>query len=249
MRIWYSVCGEGMGHALRSKTIITELQKKHDILITAAARSYPYLKEHFENVHEILGNTYVFKDNKVLLPRSVLKFFWHLPRQIIHNIRVINPLLKSFKPDLIICDFESAAHYFAKVKKIPCISIDNIHVLTDCKTIPKIPWHFKTAARILHPKSNLRLIPAFADATPYDETTKLMSPIIRPEVQALQPEDHKHVLVYQTTATNTKMIKILKQHKRTFHIYGMLSSDQGSLIRSSAKRKKLKRLQEMPCTH
>jgi hypothetical protein len=33
-RIWYSVFGEGFGHATRSSLIIEELKKKHKVLIT-----------------------------------------------------------------------------------------------------------------------------------------------------------------------------------------------------------------------
>ncbi len=43
-KIWYSVFGEGYGHATRSTAIIEELQKNHKLLITGFNKSYIYLK-------------------------------------------------------------------------------------------------------------------------------------------------------------------------------------------------------------
>ena len=46
-KIWYSVMGEGYGHATRSAPIIKELCKNHDLLVTGLNKSYLYLKKKF----------------------------------------------------------------------------------------------------------------------------------------------------------------------------------------------------------
>jgi len=38
VRIWYSVQGDGMGHALRSDVVLQELEKKHQLMITTTTR-------------------------------------------------------------------------------------------------------------------------------------------------------------------------------------------------------------------
>ena len=70
-KIWYSICGEGLGHAVRSESIIDRLEKKHEILITAAEKAYYYLKKKYK-AHYIFGNTLVYRKNKVNNCQSAL---------------------------------------------------------------------------------------------------------------------------------------------------------------------------------
>ena len=65
LKIFYSVCGEGMGHAIRSSVIITHLLEKHDVYIFSSERAYKYLDEKFDNVYEIGGFNTVYENNEV----------------------------------------------------------------------------------------------------------------------------------------------------------------------------------------
>ena len=47
MKILYGVPGEGMGHATRSKVILTHLLKKHDVRIVSSRRAYEFLNKIF----------------------------------------------------------------------------------------------------------------------------------------------------------------------------------------------------------
>ena len=49
MRILYGVNGEGMGHAARSKAILEELQKKHNIKVVVGGGAYFYLRKFFKS--------------------------------------------------------------------------------------------------------------------------------------------------------------------------------------------------------
>ena len=65
-RILYGLCNVGMGHAIRSKVIVSELIKKHDVKIVASGFTYSYLKKHFgSRVINIEGFELAFKKNKI----------------------------------------------------------------------------------------------------------------------------------------------------------------------------------------
>ena len=72
-RIIYSVCGEGLGHAIRSGVIIEELIEKYDILIFASDRAYTYLSQKFENVYEIYGFNTVYENNDGSKQKNIRK--------------------------------------------------------------------------------------------------------------------------------------------------------------------------------
>jgi len=228
-RIWYSVCGEGMGHAVRSDSVIEKL-KGHEILITAAEVAYPYLKKKYKNVHYIYGNRLVYKNNKVMLFGSVRKFLLSFPYKVIRNTFRLWPLIRKFKPDVIISDFESASHYFARLFRIPCISVDNIHFQTECfYNEPKKPWYTNMVIKFLHPSSSYYIIPNFADIQPKRDNVFLVSPIVRNSVQKQKEKNGDFVLVYQTSPTNKKMIPVLYKFGMKTKIYGMNGKSFGNI--------------------
>lgn len=224
-RIWYSVCGEGLGHAIRSKTVIDQLLKEHEIAITGYGKSIPYLRGHYgRGVTEIRGSTWVHRRDTISILRSAAKFFLTLPGGIMTNIKAVSPLIESFKPDIILTDFESTAHYYAKHRGIPAISIDNIQVFSRSKIdFPRRqPFYFGPGMDILYPEVDRYFILDYAGAKPKDtKTTHMTDPLIRTEVRSLKSTDKGKVLVYQTADTNRELIPTLKRHDREFHVYGM----------------------------
>lgn len=221
-RILYSVCGEGMGHAIRSDTILSELVKKHDVIITAAERSYPFLKRRYGGmVKKIEGNTYVYKDNEIRIARTVLKLFWNLPVQVKKNTSIMRTIIRRFRPEIIISDFESAARYFARLYRIPSISIDNIHALTECDTGFDKPFYLDCVIRFLQPRSDYYIIPSISDVKPLSDRVHVVHPIIREDVRKLKPRKRKFAVAYQTSETNDKMLPVLERSGSEFRIYGM----------------------------
>src|SRR5689334_13685513 len=76
MRILYGVVGEGMGHAIRSRVILDELVKRHDVQVVVSGRAHDYLakraNDHLQ-VKKIWGFTIVTEDNEVRKFRTVLE--------------------------------------------------------------------------------------------------------------------------------------------------------------------------------
>ena len=73
MRILYGVVGEGMGHATRSRVVLEELVKEHEVHIVVSGRAQRYLAERFENVHNIWGLTIAYEGNAVRSWQTLLQ--------------------------------------------------------------------------------------------------------------------------------------------------------------------------------
>jgi uncharacterized protein (TIGR00661 family) len=123
VKIWYSVFGEGMGHAMRSAPIIEHLlSKKHKLIITAGDKAYPYLKEMFgEIVHKIHSAHFVIDNNEVNLTKTFMNFVNNFKIETKENVLKIYNQIKRFGPEIVISDFEPVSHYFASILKIPVI--------------------------------------------------------------------------------------------------------------------------------
>jgi len=65
VRILYGVVGEGMGHAIRSRVVLDELSRRHDIEVVVSGRAHGYLKaleSERLGVNRIWGLSLVYED-------------------------------------------------------------------------------------------------------------------------------------------------------------------------------------------
>src|SRR5204863_6421773 len=75
IRILYGVVGEGMGHAIRSRVVLDELVKKHEVQVVVSGRAHDYLAKRASEqlqVRKIWGFTIVTEDNEVRNLRTLL---------------------------------------------------------------------------------------------------------------------------------------------------------------------------------
>ena len=140
MNLLYGVPGEGMGHATRSKVIIDFLLNEHNVQVVSSSRAYQFLSKSFPGrVHEIKGLHFAYKNAQVSTLGTFLLNLKSAPANLLHNFSKYLMIDKSFKPDVIISDFESFTHFFAKQHRIPLISIDNMQVMERCTLDIDIP--------------------------------------------------------------------------------------------------------------
>jgi len=226
-KIWYSVFGEGFGHATRSEVIIEHLLKNHDVMITGFNKSYMYLKKRFPKItHKIQGPGFVYEKNEVSIPRTIKQFLNLFPEQSKKNIVHSFNLIKRFKPDLIISDFEPTAHYLAYFLDTPVISINNMNVLAKCKIKVKEEDYLDflsalTVINLFTPRSDYDLLLAFKQFPIKGKNITLFPPILRKEILESKPRKGKHILIYQTSKSNfSKLFSELKTIQKKFVIYG-----------------------------
>jgi uncharacterized protein (TIGR00661 family) len=226
-RIWYSVFGEGYGHSTRSAPIIEALQKKHALLVTGFNKSYEYLKKRFPKiVHRIDGPGFVYNSNTIDRKATFLEFMNSLPENSKKNTFHIFNLIKRFKPDLIISDFEPASHYFAYFLKIPIINIDNMSVLSKCEIDVKKEdmvdyLSALSVIKVFNPQADYNLILTFKRFKSKEKNVLFFPPILREQVLEKKSRAGDFILVYSTTKSNfSGVFRELKKISEKFVIYG-----------------------------
>jgi len=205
MQILYGVPSEGMGHATRSKVIINWLLLEgYDVQIVTSGRAFQFLNSFFPNrVHEIEGYHLAYKNAEVSISKTFFNTLKDAPKKLQTNFMQYKQLHKSLKPDLVISDFESFSHFYAKANKIPLLSIDNIQMLNRCKLEIEIPAseknNFNIGKAITKAKvagANHYFISSFFEAPITKKNTSFVPPIIRDEIINAKPSNGKHILVY-----------------------------------------------------
>lgn len=227
-RIFYSLCGEGLGHAIRSAVVIEYLIKEgYDLVVFASDRAYDYLSNKFENVYYIGGFNTVYEDNRVRNKKTFAYNMKDVPSDLTHNMRIMYKLANKFKPDIVVSDFEFYANLLSHMLRIPLISIDNMHVLTEANysASPKYSKDRLFSEAVVHAfiqKARRTLIYSyFYPKLKNPETTKYVKPIIRDSIMELKPKVGEHILVYQTSQSNEKLLELLKENSdKEFIIYG-----------------------------
>ncbi len=227
MKILYGVVGEGMGHATRSHVILKHLAQSHEIKIVASGKAHEYLKKHHPDIEEIGGYGFAFNDKGVDLEASLKKLLNEIPIKAPHNVKRFFKLSQSFKPDVIISDFESFAYLFGKYNKIPIISIDNMQIINRCQLdvdIPEINREDYLMAKGLVmaklPGCHHYLITMFFCPEIIKPDTSLYPPILRENILNASPEKGKHILVYQTSKSNPELLNTLAKIDEEFIVYG-----------------------------
>ena len=226
LKIFYSICGEGMGHAIRSSVIIEHLIKKHDVYIFSSERAYKFLSEKFDNVYEIGGFNTVYENNEVNNVKTFLDAVKVSPGDLKKGYRTLYKLAKELKPNIIISDFEIYANLVSKALNIPLISLDNIHMLAE--TEYEVPENHKVdmitanaVARIYIQKPKRYILTSFFfPPLKHPEKAAVYPPVLRDKILKLEGERGEHILVYQTSKSSLNIVEGLKGIDEKFIVYG-----------------------------
>ncbi|MBF0430841.1 MAG: UDP-glucuronosyltransferase [Fibrobacteria bacterium] len=233
MKILYGVPGEGMGHATRSKVVISHLLKTHDVRVVSSAHAFTFLKSAFPGrVIPIKGFHLAFKNAQVHRYKTAASILKNGPLNLIQNFEKYRALRKSFSPDLVISDFESFSFLFAHRHKIPLISIDNMQIINRCLLDIPIPKNekvnFQIAKNIIKskvPGCKRYFVSSFFNPVIKKDNTLLVPPILRDEIINAGIKHKNHILVYQTSQNQSNIVRILnKIPKETFLVYGFNKS-------------------------
>ncbi|KZX15019.1 GalNAc(5)-diNAcBac-PP-undecaprenol beta-1,3-glucosyltransferase [Methanobrevibacter cuticularis] len=225
-RIIYSVCGEGMGHAVRSGVILEELIKKYDVIIFSSDRAYEYLNKKFENVFEIGGFNTVYKNNRVQNTKTLFNAIKETPTNLKEGYGILFKKAREFKPDIIISDFENYSSILSKIINVPLISIDNVQMIT--KTHIEYPPESQREmlkakgvikSYIIRPRRYI-ITSFFYPEIKNPEKTAVFPPVIRDKVRNLKTSYRDYILVYQTSSNNVKLVNALKDIDEKFIVYG-----------------------------
>jgi uncharacterized protein (TIGR00661 family) len=230
MNILYGVPGEGMGHATRSKVVIQHLLAQgHDVQAVSSSRAYQLLARTFPGrVHEIRGFHLAYKELTVSKSRTAALTLRAAPANLLVNFRQYRAQLGNQSFDCVISDFESFSYLFAKWKRLPVISIDNMQIISRARLDVAVPpaerSNLSVARGIVQaklPRSRHYFVSTFFPLPVIKPNTTLVPPIIRPEILVAQPTTGRHVLVYQSATNQKDLVPLLQSlPAQEFRVYG-----------------------------
>lgn len=227
MRIVYTVCGDGLGHAFRSSIVIDHLlRENHQLTILASGKAFDVLSKKYQSVTKITGLKLIYQDNRVKRGKTIIGYMTQV-KSLPRNILTIRKMMKNFEPQVVISDFEPAASLISAFYNIPLISIDNNHIICDTRfKVERADYTYYLVTRLfidsLLPSRDYSLITTFFYPPLKKKHQKfcyLTPPLIRDEVKAVRPTIGDHILVYQTSDTYKELLNVLKNSDQKYIIY------------------------------
>lgn len=221
--ILYGVNGEGAGHSTRAKEVLAHLvDRGHKVHVASFDRGLQNLKDKF-NVTEIYGFRFAYVNNRVRFKRTIAKNLITVP-QAAKSLQQLNTLVDDAKIDLVITDFEPLTCHIGHKRRLPVISIDNQHCLTN--TVVSYPKQYrrdaaaaKIVTKLMTPRANAYLVISFFKAPVRKRNTFLFPPLLRQEILSATPSEGDHALVY-VTSPNPALAKLLTSVRCRFIAYG-----------------------------
>ena len=204
------------------------LTKEHDVHVVVSGRARDYLAQRFENVHKIWGLTIQYEGNSVKKLGTFLENLKGALKGLPENIKAYFDLVEEFRPDIVISDFESFSYLYGANHMLPVLSVDNMQIINRAQHDPALlagnEQDFELTRGIV--KSKLPgcyhyLVATFFYPPLRKERTTLLPSILRPEILAAKSEPGEHLLVYQTSTTNTELMDALKQSGIPCRVYGV----------------------------
>ncbi len=240
MRILYGVVGEGMGHATRSKVLCEYLQQRgHEVKIVVSGRAHGFLARSFDDVVEIKGLTIRYVDNALDRDGTLARNLLAAPEMLFDNALAYFENVVHFEPDVVFTDFDSFAYLFAKRHRLPIVSVDNQQIVARCKHDDfvkkgaKLDYQLTRAfVRAKVPACDHYIVTSFfypQIRKKHEDDTTLIPPMLRKPVVDARPMARigEHVLVYQTSQSDTKLLQMLNSVEReTFIVYGLGRSER-----------------------
>ncbi|MBZ5679561.1 MAG: UDP-glucuronosyltransferase [Acidobacteriia bacterium] len=232
--ILYGVNGEGAGHSTRAKEVLSHLVAQgHTVHVASFDRGLRDLSEHFD-VTEIYGFRFAYVNNRVRYKRTIAKNLITMP-QAARSLAHLKELVEEWKIDLVITDFEPLTCHVGHRKRLPVISIDNQHCLTNA-AVSYPPKYRRDAAaaklvtRMMTPHADAYLVISFFDAPVRKRNTFLFPPLLRKEILDATPTLGEHVLVYVTSPA-PELAKLLSSVRCQFVAYGFgREGSEGNIV-------------------
>jgi uncharacterized protein (TIGR00661 family) len=229
MKILYGVVGEGMGHAIRSRVVLDHLvEEGHEVEIMASGRAVDFLKKRFEGVNRIHGFYMITEENRVRMGKTIASNLLSGTAGLPKNIAAYFEVLLQHRPQVVVSDFESWTYMYAKMHRLPIVSIDNMQIINRCVHDDDIIGPDRASFELTRafikgklPFCDEYLITTFFRPEIRKPDTRLFPPILRPEILAAKATKGSHLRVYQTAEGHEDLARTLAATGIECRIYGM----------------------------
>ena len=232
-KIFYSVSGEGRGHAIRACAIVESLRGQHDIVIYAPADAYHLLAPVYQDtevvVRRIPGLCFHYDSHHRL---AYWKVGWPCLRYVADLPHIIHRLegdFESEQPSLVITDFEPSLPRAAKHCGVPFISLDHQHFLVtyDLSSLPPyLRPHLAYMSQVVRAyySGQVETVVSsfyFPPLRSGYEQVKQIGVLLRPEILEASPTYGSHILAYLRRFASPALIRALQECGCEVRVYGL----------------------------
>lgn len=233
-KIFYSMAGEGRGHATRVRSMVEQLRQEHALVLFAPDEAYEFLAPRYPpgfpnvEVRRIPGLRFHYTGGRLDLTRSLargLGYLWKLPGLV----RELKRTIRDEQPDLVVTDFEPSLPRAARACGVPFVSLNHQHFLVACD-LSNLPLRLQgygklmgLAVRAHHPGQDATIVSSFFRAPlrrGYGDVQQV-GPLLRPEIRAAARTQGEHLLSYFRSNTPTHVLELLKSAGREVRVYGL----------------------------
>lgn len=230
--IFYSVMGEGRGHAARARTLTEAMRARHRIVLYAGGDAYRFLAPLYEGseveVREIPSLRFSYGSSGrvdwVATGRGIVNFLSGMRS----DVKRLTEDLRRERPDLVITDFEPLLPRAAEKVGVPYVSFDHQHFMieNDLSSLPR-SLRAKLAVlrqgiRLMYRRQAATIVSSFyaPGIVPSERTVYQVRSMIRAELEACEPVEGEHVLVYVRRSTPDTVLDALADLPGEFRVYG-----------------------------
>ena len=233
-RIFYSMAGEGRGHATRVRSMVERLRHEHELVLFAPDEAYefpaPRYPAGFPNVEvrRIPGLRFHYTRGRLDLTRSVargLGYLWKLPGLV----RELKRTIRDEQPDLVVTDFEQSLPRAARACGVPFVRLNHQHFLVACD-LSSLPLRLQGYGKLMglavkahHPGQTATIVSSFFQAPlrrGYGDVQQV-GPLLRPEILAAPRTCGDYLLSYLRSNAPGHVLELLKSAGRPVRVYGL----------------------------
>lgn len=201
MRILYGIFAQGHGHFSKAAILVPLLQARgHEVRLVSSGQVDPPKGYSFPWHRHLPGLSYVVTNGRTDYVRSCAKWLRESPA-VLRNVFRVRQLVREFRPDLILSDFEPLTA--SPLLEAPCevVSLSRQVALFD-RSLP-VPEELGFERRLT--RSVIRLFTMGATRLygyHYRPASfRCVPPVLRPEIRSLVPTCGEHVFAYNQLHT------------------------------------------------
>lgn len=231
--IFYSVMGEGRGHAARARAVVERLRGRHRLVLFTSHDALEFLGRQYDSdpeveVREIPGLKFHYTSGGIDNLKTIrlgLAFWLSMGRYG----RRLDSAVETEKPDLVITDFEPLLPRAARRAGVPILSLDHQHFLStyDLSSLPRElrdwAWRMSWSIWMFGIRQQRTIVSAFYKPPLRSNCQEVVQvgPLLRETVANRTPTRGDHVLSYVRRATPPAVIDHLAGLPLPVRLYGL----------------------------
>lgn len=247
LKIFWSMSGEGRGHATRVRALVERLRSDDlEFTLFAPGDAHDFLAPLYHGsdvrVVQIPGLRFEYRDCRLDTRRTLtgaLRYLMGFRRLI----RRLEREIRDARPELVVTDFEPALPRAARRCGVPFLSLDHQHFLVVCDlselpaTLRRKAWLMRRVVSAYYSgqietvvSSFYRLPMAVEPTGPTTGEVRQIGVILRDEVLRAVPTEEGHLVAYLRRFAPDNVLDALRRSGREVRVYGLPPRpDAGSL--------------------